>query len=102
VLRGIQKRLGTPRFRHFPPTEIGFGVLNERAGRLGGRPRKPTQAETRSAALEELVPAATKSLAAHLGDGEATSWRAALRVSSCPTASRRRPWRSTPRRSTRS
>jgi hypothetical protein len=26
------------------------------------------------------VPAAIKSLAAHLGDGEASSWRAALRV----------------------
>jgi hypothetical protein len=47
---------------------------------LGGRPRKATQAEARAAALEELVPAAIKSLAAHLGDGDATAWRAALRV----------------------
>ena len=35
----------------------------------------PTQAEARSAALEELVPAAIKSLAAHLGDGDATRAR---------------------------
>jgi hypothetical protein len=50
------------------------------SGNLGGRPRKPTQAEARSAALEALVPAAIRSLAAHLGDGDASSWRAALRV----------------------
>src|SRR4051794_14920284 len=50
------------------------------SGNLGGRPRKPTQAEARAAALEELVPAAIKSLAAHLGDGDASAWRAALRV----------------------
>jgi hypothetical protein len=47
---------------------------------LGGRPRKSTQAEARAAALEELVPAAIKSLAAHLGDGDPVAWRAALRV----------------------
>ena len=34
----------------------------------------------RAAALEELVPAAIKSLAAHLGDGNPDGWRAALRV----------------------
>jgi hypothetical protein len=50
------------------------------SGNLGGRPRKPTQAEARANALEDLVPAAIKSLAAHLGDGDATAWRAALRV----------------------
>ena len=50
------------------------------SGNLGGRPRKPTQAEARAAALEELVPAAIKSLAAHLGDGDPAGWRAALRV----------------------
>ena len=50
------------------------------SGNLGGRPRKPTQAEARAAALEELVPAAIKSLAAHLGEGDPESWRAALRV----------------------
>jgi hypothetical protein len=40
------------------------------SGNLGGRPRKPTQAEARATALEKLVPAAIKSLAAHLGDGD--------------------------------
>ena len=50
------------------------------SGNLGGRPRKPTQAEARSKALEELVPLAIKSLATHLGDGDASAWRAALRV----------------------
>jgi hypothetical protein len=50
------------------------------SGNLGGRPRKPSQAEARAAALDELVPAAIKSLAAHLGDGDPASWRAALRV----------------------
>jgi hypothetical protein len=50
------------------------------SGNLGGRPRKPTQAEARATALEDLVPAAIKSLAAHLGDGDASAWRAALRV----------------------
>jgi hypothetical protein len=51
-----------------------------RSGRLGGRPRKPTVEEARPAALEELVPAAIKSLQAHLGDGNPDAWRAALRV----------------------
>jgi len=36
--------------------------------------------EARRAALEELVPAAVKSLQAHLGDGDPAAWRAALRV----------------------
>lgn len=30
--------------------------------------------------MEELVPAAIKSLRAHLGDGDPNAWRAALRV----------------------
>jgi hypothetical protein len=52
-----------------------------RSGRLGGRPRKPTQAEARAAALDELIPAAIKSLAAHLAEGNnPAAWRAALRV----------------------
>jgi hypothetical protein len=51
-----------------------------RSGRLGGRPRKPTVEEARQAALEDLVPAAIRSLQAHLGDGDPTAWRAALRV----------------------
>lgn len=51
-----------------------------RSGRLGGRPRKPSAEEARQAALEELVPAAIKSLRAHLGDGDPAAWRAALRV----------------------
>jgi hypothetical protein len=51
-----------------------------RSGRLGGRPRKPTVEEARQAALEPLVPAAIKSLAAHLGDGDPAAWRAAFRV----------------------
>jgi hypothetical protein len=34
----------------------------------------------RAAALEELVPAAIKPLAAHLGEGDPVAWRAALRV----------------------
>ena len=50
------------------------------SGRLGGRPRKPTQAEARAEAPEQLMPAAIKSLAAHLGDGDPDAWRAALRV----------------------
>jgi hypothetical protein len=52
----------------------------KRSGRLGGRPKKPTVAEAREAALEELVPAAIRSLRAHLGDGNPNAWRAALRV----------------------
>jgi len=36
--------------------------------------------EARQAALEDLVPAAIKSLQAHLGDGDPAAWRAALRV----------------------
>jgi hypothetical protein len=47
---------------------------------LGGRPRKPTQAEARAEALEQLMPAAIKSLAAHLDNGDPAAWRAALRV----------------------
>src|SRR5262249_17052870 len=50
------------------------------SGRLGGRPRKPTVEEARQAALGDLVPAASKSLRAHLGDGDPNAWRAALRV----------------------
>ena len=50
------------------------------SGNLGGRPRKPTQAEARAAALAELVPLAIKCLAAHLGDGDPAAWRAGLRV----------------------
>jgi hypothetical protein len=50
------------------------------SGRLGGRPRKPTVEEARRAALEPLVPAAIKSLAAHLGDGDPAAWRAGFRV----------------------
>jgi hypothetical protein len=51
-----------------------------RSGRLGGRPKKPTVEEAREAALEELVPAAIRSLKVHLGDGNPNAWRAALRV----------------------
>jgi hypothetical protein len=51
-----------------------------KSGRLGGRPPKVTVAEARQAALDELVPAAVKSLKAHLGDGDPAAWRAALRV----------------------
>jgi hypothetical protein len=61
-------------------TPAELQAARRRSGRLGGRPRKPTQAEARAAALEELVPAAVKSLRAHLGDGDPASWRAALRV----------------------
>jgi hypothetical protein len=50
------------------------------SGNLGGRPRKPTVAEARAAALEELLPLAMKSLRAHLGDGDPAGWRVALRV----------------------
>jgi hypothetical protein len=59
---------------------VELSEARRRSGSLGGRPRKPTQAEARAAALEELVPLALRSLAAHLGTGEASSWRAALRV----------------------
>ena len=58
----------------------GASEARRASGNLGGRPRKPTQAEARAAALEQLVPLAIRSLAAHLGEGEASSWRAALRV----------------------
>jgi hypothetical protein len=51
-----------------------------RSGRLVGRPRKPTEAEARAAALEELLPLALKSLRVHLGDSDPTAWRAAFRV----------------------
>ena len=50
------------------------------SGNLGGRPRKPPQAEARDAALAELVPPAILSLKAHLGTGDPLAWRAALRV----------------------
>ena len=67
--------------RRSPPlTNRAPSCKTRRSGNLGGRPRKPTQAEARAAALEELVPAAIKSLAAHLGDGDPVAWRAALRV----------------------
>jgi hypothetical protein len=59
---------------------VELSEARRRSGNLGGRPRKPTQAEARASALEELVPAAIKSLAAHLGDGDPVAWRAALRV----------------------
>jgi hypothetical protein len=49
-----------------------------RSGRLGVRPKKPTVEEAREAALEERVPAAIRSLKAHLGDGNPNAWRAAL------------------------
>jgi hypothetical protein len=39
-----------------------------------------TSVRPRAAALEELVPAAVKSLKAHLGDGDPAAWRAGLRV----------------------
>jgi hypothetical protein len=45
-----------------------------RSGRLGGRPKKPTVEEAREAALDELVPAAIRSLKAHLGDGNPDAW----------------------------
>ena len=41
---------------------------------------KPAVEEARQAALEDLVPAAIKSLQAHLGDGDPNACRAALRV----------------------
>jgi hypothetical protein len=53
------------------------------AGRLGGRPRKPTVAEAREAALAELVPKALQVLKVHLGEGDEinpASWPAALRL----------------------
>ena len=50
------------------------------SGRLGGRPRKPTVDEARSAALERLVPKAIRVLEEHLDSGRADAWRPALRV----------------------
>jgi hypothetical protein len=47
---------------------------------LGGRPRKPTVDEARSAALERLVPKAIRVLEEHLDSGRADAWRPALRV----------------------
>jgi hypothetical protein len=61
-------------------TPIELQEARRRSGRLGGRPKRPTVEEARRAALEELVPAAIKSLRAHLGDGDPAAWRAALRV----------------------
>ena len=60
------------------PTELSEARCA--SGNLGGRPRKPTQAEARDAALAELVPPAIRSLKAHLADGDPAAWRAALRV----------------------
>jgi hypothetical protein len=60
------------------PTQLS--EARRASGRLGGRPRKPTQAEARADALEQLMPPAIKSLAAHLGEGDPAAWRAALRV----------------------
>ena len=62
------------------PTPEQLQEARRRSGNLGGRPRKPTRTEAREAALEELTPLALKSLRAHLGDGDPTAWRAALRV----------------------
>lgn len=62
------------------PTPAELQEARRASGNLGGRPRKPTVAEARAAALEELVPAAVKSLRAHLGDGDPAAWQAALRV----------------------
>jgi O-acetyl-ADP-ribose deacetylase (regulator of RNase III) len=54
-----------------------------RSGRLGGRPRRPSVAEARVKALDELVPRALQVLKVHLGTGDeinANAWPAALRV----------------------
>jgi hypothetical protein len=50
-----------------------------RSDRLGGRPRKPT-VDDAGRRLEGFVPAAIRSLTAHLGDGNPDAWRAPLRV----------------------
>lgn len=50
------------------------------SGRLGGRPRKPTIAEAREAALAELTPKALRVIAEHLDSGRPDAWRSALRV----------------------
>jgi len=42
--------------------------------------RGTTVEEARRAALEQLVPAAVRSLENHLGDGDPAAWRAAIRV----------------------
>ena len=47
------------------------------SGRLGGSPRKPTQAEARQAALADLVGPALASLKAHLGSGNPNAGRGA-------------------------
>ena len=64
-----------------PLTPEELQEARRRSGKLGGRPRKPTRAEAREAALEELVPKRLRALAAHLGeDGNPDAWRAALRL----------------------
>jgi hypothetical protein len=61
-------------------TPVQLQAARVSSGRLGGRPRKPTVAEARQAALEELGPAAIRSLKEHLGNGDPSAWRASLRV----------------------
>jgi hypothetical protein len=54
-----------------------------RSGRLGGRPRRPSVAEARVKALDELVPRALQVFKMHLGTGDeinANAWPAALRL----------------------
>ena len=51
-----------------------------RSGRLGGRPRKPTVDEARTAALEKLVPKSINVLQEHLESGRLDAWRPALRI----------------------
>jgi hypothetical protein len=61
-------------------TPAELQVARVQSGRLGGRPRKPTQAEARDRVLEELLPDSILALKKHLDGGDPSSWRAALRV----------------------
>jgi hypothetical protein len=60
------------------PSELQ--AARRRSGRLGGPPRKPTAAEARAVALEELVPKAITVLGEHLESGRPDAWRPALKV----------------------
>ena len=51
-----------------------------KSGRLGGRPRRPTVEEARTAALGKLVPKSIAVLREHLDSGRQDAWRPALRI----------------------
>src|SRR5215213_9901944 len=77
-MRNLRTRRYARRMARLTPVELQAARV--RSGRLGGRPRKPTVDEARSAALERLVPKAIRVLEDHLDSGRTDAWRPALRV----------------------